>query len=278
MLGTLGVRKGGIFLFDNMNKKISLRCAWKLAVKTLDIKLTSDELIALDADSDELAYRIDEFKHLPKLFEYFKNDNLGSLSVLKVRGKLIGLIVIGNKLKETPLSEKELSFFKTLSRNISVAINNFLLLSELREANVRLDEKIQEVSILYQASQMISSELQLQALLDMAMNAIAEITEIERGSTWLLNEENGTFNLMSHLGDASMLTHNLTSDDSKVIIKVEETKEPVEYEEGRNETLELSEKDKSIFGTSFVVRASSWEWYIFVLLKIWNVSQPEIFV
>lgn len=253
LLGTLGVRKGGIFLFDTMNKKISLRCAWKLAVKTLDLNLTSEELTSLDSDSDELTYRLDEFKHLPKLLEYFKNDNLGSLSVLKVRGKLIGLIVIGNKLKETPLTDKELSFFKTLSRNISVAINNFLLLSELREANVRLDEKIQEVSILYQASQMISSELQLQALLDMAMNAIAEITEIERGSTWLLNEENGTFNLMSHLGDASMLTHNLTADASNVILKIEETKEPVEYEAGRNETIELSEKDKSIFGTSFVV-------------------------
>ena len=82
---------------------------------------------------------------------------------------------------------------------------------------------------------------------------IAEITEIERGSTWLLNEENGIFNLMSHLGDASMLSNKLTPDDSNVIHTIQETKEPVEYEEGRNESIVLSEKDKTIFGTSFVV-------------------------
>ena len=253
LMGTLGVRKGGIFLFDTLNKKIILRCAWKLAVKKLEEDLTSEELTELDENSEELTYRLEDFKHLSKVLESFKEDNLDSVSGLRVRGKLIGLIIIGHKLKEIPLTDKELTFFKTLSRNISVAINNYLLLSELRESNARLDEKIQEVSILYQASQMISSELQLQALLDMAMNAIAEITEIERGSTWLLNEENGIFNLMSHLGDASMLSNKLTPDDSNVIHTIQETKEPVEYEEGRNESIVLSEKDKTIFGTSFVV-------------------------
>lgn len=254
LLGTIGVRKGGIFLFDTYNKKVVLRCSWKLSHKTFEYIMSSDEMASLDADSEDLAYRVSGFKHLPGLFEAFKADNLDSVSVLKVRDKLIGLIVVGHKLKEVPLSDKELSFFKTLSRNISVAINNFLLLSELRDANVRLDEKIQEVSILYQASQMISSELQLQALLDMAMNAIAEITEIERGSTWLIDEERSGFNLMSHLGDDSMLRgKKLSLGDSNVLALLQETKEPVEYEAGRNETLELTEEDKTIFGDSFVV-------------------------
>lgn len=252
LMGTLGVRKGGIFLFDTLNKNISLRCSWKLSQKKIDYTLTAEEFNELDSDSDDLTYKISDFKHLDKLLDPLKEDNLDSVSILKVRGKLIGLIVIGHKLKEVPLSDKELSFFKTLSRNISVAINNYLLLSELREANVRLDEKIQEVSILYQASQMISSELQLQALLDMAMNAISEITEIERGTTWLKTEDD-SFNLMSHLGDVSMISHKIVLDDSKVIQKVQETKEPVEYEAGLNESLVLSDNDRKFFGNSFVV-------------------------
>ena len=252
LMGTLGVRKGGIFLFDTLNKKVSLRCSWKLSQKKLEYNLSSEELQQLDSDSEELTYRLSNFKHLSNVLENFKEDNLDSVSVLKVRGKLIGLIAIGHKLKETPLSDKELSFFKTLSRNISVAINNYLLLSELRETNTRLDEKIQEVSILYQASQMISSELQLQALLDMAMNAIAEITSIERGSTWIKGED-ASFNLMSHLGDSSMLSHKLPFVDSNVIQKIQETKEPIEYEAGYNESLVLSPRDETIFGKSFVV-------------------------
>ena len=253
LLGTIGVRKGGIFLFDNYNKKIVLRCAWKLSHKTFEYTATSDELYSLDKGSDELAYRVNDFTALSGLLSAFESDNLDSIAVLKVRDKLIGFIVVGHKLKEVPLDDKELSFFKTLSRNISVAINNFLLLSELRDANTRLDEKIQEVSILYQASQMISSELQLQALLDMAMNAIAEITEIERGSTWLIDEERTGFNLMSHLGDSSMLINKLKPSDSNVLTILQETKEPVEFELGRNESIELSETDKKIFGDSFVV-------------------------
>ena len=253
LLGTLGVRKGGIFLFDNIEKRVTLRCGWKLTHKSLDCVVDAEEFKSLEADSDDLTYKISDFKYFKNVLDAFKDDNLDSVSVLKVREKLIGLVVVGHKLKETELTEKEVSFFKTLSRNISVAINNFLLLSELRVANVQLDEKIQEVSILYQASQMISSELQLQALLDMAMNAIAEITEVERGSTWLLDEEQSAFNLMSHLGDASMLPARFSMEESKVIQKLQETHEPVEYELGKNESLELSEADKKIFGTSFVV-------------------------
>ena len=38
-----------------------------------------------------------------------------------------------------------------------------------------------------------------------------------------------------------------------VLRKLLERNNLVEYEEGRNETLELSEKDRAIFGNSFVV-------------------------
>ena len=95
LMGTLGVRKGGIFLFDTLNKKIILRCAWKLAVKKLEEDLTSEELTELDENSEELTYRLEDFKHLSKVLESFKEDNLDSVSVLRVRGKLIGLIIIG---------------------------------------------------------------------------------------------------------------------------------------------------------------------------------------
>lgn len=253
LLGTLGVRKGGIFLFDNYSKRVSLRCSWKLVHKTFEFELDQNEVVAFEADSDEITFRVSEFEHLQDSLDAFSEDKLDCISILKVREKLIGFLVVGHKLKDVPLNDKEVSFLKTLSRNISVAINNFLLLSELRDSNARLDEKIQEVSILYQASQMISSELQLQALLDMAMSAISEITEIERGSTWLYEEEHRTFNLMSHLGDASELPDNLALDDSEILIMAHDKKESFEFEKGRTLPLDLKPLDEKIFGKSFVV-------------------------
>lgn len=253
LLGTLGVRKGGIFLFDNYSKRVSLRCSWKLAHKTFDFDLTQEEVAEFESESEEITFRVSEFKHLKGSLDAFAEDKLDCISILKVREKLIGFLVIGHKLKDVPLLDKEVSFLKTLSRNISVAINNFLLLSELRESNVRLDEKIQEVSILYQASQMISSELQLQALLDMAMSAISEITEIERGTTWLYEEEHRMFTLMSHLGDASNFPDNLSLDDSEILLMAHDKKESFEFEKGRTLPLELKRLDEKVFGQSFVV-------------------------
>ena len=146
-----------------------------------------------------------------------------------------------------------MTFLKTLSRNISVAINNFLLLSELRETNVQLDEKIQEVSILYQASQMISSELQLQALLDMAMSAISEITEIERGSTWLYEEEHHVFNLMSHLGDANELPGSLQLSDSEILQQAMECKESFDFNQEQTIDRTLKRLDEKVFGKAFII-------------------------
>ncbi len=253
LLGTLGVRKGGIFLFDNYSKRVSLRCSWKLAHKTFDFDLSQEEVVEFESESEEITFRVSEFKHLKSSLDAFAEDKLDCISILKVREKLIGFLVIGHKLKDVPLVDKEVSFLKTLSRNISVAINNFLLLSELRESNVRLDEKIQEVSILYQASQMISSELQLQALLDMAMSAISEITEIDRGTTWLYEEEHRMFTLMSHLGDASNFPDNLSLDDSEILLMAHDKKESFEFEKGRTLPLELKRLDEKVFGQSFVV-------------------------
>lgn len=253
LLGTLGVRKGGIFLFDNYSRRVTLRCSWKLAHKSYEFDLSQDEVASLESDSSEITYRVSEFNHLRDCLNAFSEDKLDCVSVLKVREKLIGFLVVGHKLKDVPLSEKEVSFLKTLSRNISVAINNFLLLSELREANVRLDEKIQEVSILYQASQMISSELQLQALLDMAMSAISEITEIEKGTTWLYDEEHRSFSLMSHLGDVSDLPDAISLDDSEILMMAYEKKESFEFEKGRTLPLDIKRMDEKVFGSSFVV-------------------------
>jgi diguanylate cyclase (GGDEF)-like protein len=253
LLGTLGVRKGGIFLFDTFKSKVSLRCAWKLAHKSGDYDTTQEEISALETNTDDITFRVKDFPYLQGILKEFEEDRLDCISVLKVREKLIGFLVIGHKLKDVALADKEMTFLKTLSRNIAVAINNFLLLSELREANVRLDEKIQEVSILYQASQMISSELQLQALLDMAMSAIAEITEIERGSTWLFEEEHKAFSLMSHLGNATDLPDNLNLGDSQVLLHAFEKKDYFPYEKGNDEPFELNRADEKLFGNSFIV-------------------------
>ncbi|MGM0599667.1 MAG: diguanylate cyclase [Candidatus Rifleibacteriota bacterium] len=253
LLGTLGVRKGGIFLFKNNNENVTLKCSWKLALKKADYEVSQQEVDELEKVSKDLTFKIEEFPYLKNILEDFSKDDLDSLSILKVRDKLIGFLVVGHKLKSVALNDREMSFLTTLSRNIAVAINNYLLLAELREANSRLDEKIQEVSILYQASQMISSEIQIQALLDMAMSAISEITEIERGSAWLYDEEQKLFNLTSHLGRANDLPDNLGMGDSAVLAHAFKQKDYFSFEKDKDDPFSLMRSDEKVFGHAFVV-------------------------
>lgn len=250
LLGTLGVRKGGIFLFDPLTSVLSLRCSWKLSAKDGDFSVLPEQVQSLEQLSELLTFTAEEFPYLRDLIDTFASDDISSVSVLKVRDKLIGLLIVGHKLKKAVMSDKERSFLTTLSRNIAVAINNFLLLSELRETNTRLDEKIQEVSILYQATQMIATELQLQALLDMAMNATSEITEVKRGSIWLFDEDNSVFSLRSHLGACERLPETLRLEESLVCQHLFEKKEAFIR---RPESMEqLSDLDERIFGSAFI--------------------------
>lgn len=255
LLGTLGVRKGGIFLFDKMTAILSLRCSWKLTASKTDFRLSWEDLDTLEKIEGPLTFGIDEFPHLRNVLDTFSQDSLSSVSVLKVRDKFIGLLVVGSKLRKAPISDREKSFLTTLSRNIAVAINNFLLLSELRETNAVLDEKIQEVSILYQATQMIASELQLQTLLDMAMSATSEITEVSRGSIWLYDEDTRKFSLRSLLGEFSEVSDGLQEERSEICKYLLESKEVFIklVEPGVEDTAYAVSSDVKIFGRSFII-------------------------
>jgi signal transduction protein with GAF and PtsI domain len=121
LLGTLGVSKGGIFLYDSMSGELSLRCSWKLSARKASVVLTREEVDALEKLADPITFSAADFPYLKHLIAQFAADDLNSISILKVREKLIGLLVVGQKLKRSPFSEKETSFLTTLSRNISVA-------------------------------------------------------------------------------------------------------------------------------------------------------------
>ncbi|MBF0545712.1 MAG: diguanylate cyclase [Candidatus Riflebacteria bacterium] len=246
ILGTLGVSRGGIFLFNSNDDTLTLRCSWKLSKKEFQISLSKEEIASLENSGEITTFPIHDFPHLPIIKESFPTDDLFGISILKVREKFIGILAIGNKLKKEPFSEKEISFLTTLSRNVAVAINNFFLLSELRETNKQLDEKIKEVSILYQATQMIASELQLQSLLDMAMNATSEISKVTDGSIWLFDDEQQKFILKSHLGGTSF-PESISLENHDILNEILSKGEILISNPPQ------SEFEKTVFGDSFIM-------------------------
>lgn len=253
LMGTLGVSKGGIFIFEPSTGSMLLRCAWKLSCKTAAFKIDQKERETLEQINEPLTFASNQLPFLRQINEHFATDNLGYFTILKVREKLIGLVVVGQRLQKASFDEKQINFLTTLSRNIAVAINNFLLLQELRETNNRLDEKIQEVSVLYQATQMIASELQLQGLLEMAIDATSEITEVASASIWLYEEEKSQFVLKVHRGAEGSMPEELSIERSRLAREIIQRKEPVRARYAADAVLEPDQSaDLACFGASFV--------------------------
>ncbi|MBI3038499.1 sensor domain-containing diguanylate cyclase [bacterium] len=253
LMGTLGVGKGGILLYNSSGSQIKLQCAWKLSKKEASFPIDHLQVEALEKINQPVSFQNLDSPFLQSLSKEFPNDDLSFISVLKVREKLIGLLVVGQKLNKSSFEEKEISFLMTLSRNISVAINNFFLLSELRESNRKLDDKIQEVSALYQATQMIASEIQLQNLLDIAINATSEISEVTRGSIWLFDEELERFFLKSHRGDDEKFPEDVFLKDSVVLQNVLNSKEPFIQKPSQVPDNEKDRLEYKLFGESFIL-------------------------
>lgn len=253
LLGTLGVGKGGIFIYDSSISELTLKCSWKLSIREYKVTLDSHHISAISNLGDNIIISFSNFSLIPELAERFSKEDLNCVCILKVRERFIGLLFIGHKLKKTDFTEEELKFLATLSRNISVAINNFLLLNELRDINKRLDEKIQEVSILYQATQMIASELQLKSLLDMAMNATIEMSEVTRGSIWLFDDENNQLVLSSYLGNNANYPEHIKISESLIFKELSTNKEPIMKTSKFYTNVSENESDIKIFGNNYLI-------------------------
>ncbi|NLM17213.1 MAG: diguanylate cyclase [Candidatus Riflebacteria bacterium] len=256
LLGTLGSIKGGIFFLESKDSKhyLKLQCSWKLKKDTEPIFIPPEVYKNLEELPDTQTSKITDTEHFKDLPRYFDDEQLDSIAILKVRTKIIGALVVGKKLKDTELTKEEVDFLQTLSRNVAVAINNYFMLSDLRETNARLDDKIREVSILYKATQIISSELQLHALLDLALTTIGEIVKLTSGSMWLYDDETQSLNLISKITNGRVRTNPRGKIDKKTSVFVKTLLDRkstlIKYHDA---PLEVTENDQKFFGDTFAL-------------------------
>ncbi len=76
---------------------------------------------------------------------------------VRASGKYIGLACMGRKATKDAFSKYELEFVKSLINMSSAAINNSMVVDELRQTNRRLDGKIQQLNTLFDISQEFNS-------------------------------------------------------------------------------------------------------------------------
>jgi len=135
-MGKFLATKGLIAL--NENNKIIIRSS----------KGISDELIA---KFPEIVAKTD-FKDNVELLNFFSECKLSIYERISSSDECLGIVCLGEKLNKSPFSEDDVEFLKTILNISASAIQNSIVINELKRVNRVLDSRIQRLNSLFELS------------------------------------------------------------------------------------------------------------------------------
>lgn len=144
------------------------------------------------ADDKPFAVYDDSGKSLfPGVFKKYKLTRLQSkLWVpLVMRGEVIGLLTVGEKINHQPFDDFELYFLKQIAAHGAVCINTCRLYEERKKEKEDLDKTLQNLSLLYSIGKAMNYISDLKKLLQFILSQAIEITSAEKGSIMLYDPE-----------------------------------------------------------------------------------------
>lgn len=86
------------------------------------------------------------------LNEYFITNNLIASEKISSSNDCLGVVALGEKLNKQPYSKDDLDFLRTILNIASSAIQNSMIVEELKVVNRELDSRIQRLSSLFELS------------------------------------------------------------------------------------------------------------------------------
>ena len=144
-MGKLLVTRGMVLLFD------PLTGSYRVAAVKGSGSLKPDDLITCGEVSPDEPVIGDD---LP---EILRDHKIGIAFPIYYHDRNIGCLALGAKPDGEPLTDDELAFTKSLVSISSAAVQNSLVIGELKQSNKDLDGKIQELNTLFDLSQEFNS-------------------------------------------------------------------------------------------------------------------------
>ena len=125
---------------------IALNIKGKLQVKSY--KGINEESISLfpDIDATENCNENDDFK------KFFTDNNLLASEKISSSNECVGIVCLGEKLNRQDYTRDDLDFLKTILNISASAIQNSMIVDELKIVNRELDSRIQRLSSLFELS------------------------------------------------------------------------------------------------------------------------------
>ncbi len=126
-----------------------------------------------------------------EIFDKYKLHKLQSkLWVpLILRGDIVGLLAIGEKLDHLPFDDFELYFLKQIGAHAAACLNTCRLYEDRKKEKEDMDKTLQNLSLLYSIGKAMNYISDLKKLLQFILSQAIEITSAEKGSIMLYDPE-----------------------------------------------------------------------------------------
>ncbi|HEX9250849.1 MAG TPA: GAF domain-containing SpoIIE family protein phosphatase [Ignavibacteriaceae bacterium] len=125
---------------------IALNINGKLKIKSYKGVAEENILLFPDMNASEDCIENDELK------KFFVDNNLIASEKISSSNECVGIVCLGEKLNKQDYSKDDLDFLKTILNISASAIQNSLIVEELKFVNRELDSKIQRLSSLFELS------------------------------------------------------------------------------------------------------------------------------
>jgi diguanylate cyclase (GGDEF)-like protein len=128
--------------------------------------------------------------HIPEIKLFFRQENPQSLksvtwTLLNMKEKIIGLMVLNKSLPEISNNEFNRDFLTRICMHAAVSINSCLLHEQHTKEKENLDKTLNNLSLLYNIGRAMTYISDLKSLLKYILNQAIEVTVAEKGSIML---------------------------------------------------------------------------------------------
>lgn len=134
-----------------------------------ELKLISSKGISQEVLSSFPLVKIDENCELnDSLVEFNSKANLQVIEKINSSKECLGIVVLGEKLNHQEYTEDDVEFFKTILNISATAIQNSIVINELKNVNRELDSRVQRLNSLFDLSKefgLFSEETKISRLL-----------------------------------------------------------------------------------------------------------------
>jgi K+-sensing histidine kinase KdpD len=116
-------------------------------------------------------------------------------SPLRVRGKVIGVVYVDNRVRTNLFNEQDLELLETFAAQAAVAIDNARLFSTTDQA---LNARVEELTMLQRMDRQLNETLDLNNALRVTLEWSSRVCQAQDAALYLLDEQTGAPQLVTH--------------------------------------------------------------------------------